>query len=315
MSSTHPPLIKSIVTGKRTVVPLLIVLIVIIYYLWPSLAHPSSKTPGLFPITLLGAKNIAAIIENRSLSNLVPLILHFSTVLGPEWPIVIFTGANNPTLLNTSIPFQRVLNEGRVQIRHLPPNTQFENHAAVSDLLTTPWFWEQLAPAGHVLLFQADSILCANSDTSVDDFLEYDFVGAPINVPAEGNDGHGEGFNGGLSLRNRTMILDIVKKNSWKTEKEEGKISMEGCVTKRPCLKFEDQWFYHKMKEVGARFASKEVAATFAVETVWYDRPLGYHQVERWNAGRMAQVAEWCPEYQMATTDLIVKHGKDAAPS
>lgn len=215
-------------------------------------------------------------------------------------------------MLNTSIPFQRAIHEGRVQIRSLPPNTAFENHAAVSDLLTRPWFWEQLAPAGHVLLFQADSIVCANSDTPVEDFLSYDFVGAYIDVPATGDAGHGEGYNGGLSLRNRSMILDIVEKNSWKKEIDEGKISLEGCVTKRPCLKFEDQWFYHKMKEMGARLPSKEVASKFAVETVWYDRPLGYHQVERWNANKMESVAAWCPEYKIATTELLIKHGKDS---
>lgn len=222
---------------------------------------------------------------------------------------MLFTSENS--LLNQSIPFQRAVNEGRISLRSLPLDIHFENHRAVSELLTIPWFWEQLAPAGHVLLFQADSILCANSDKRIDDFLEYDFVGAPIDVPAQGNSGHGEGLNGGLSLRNRTMILDIVSESSWKTEMDDGTISQEGCVTKKPCLKFEDQWFYHKMKEIpGSRLPTKEVAATFAVETVWYDRPLGYHQVERWNADKMEQVAAWCPEYKMATTDLIVKHQK-----
>jgi Protein of unknown function (DUF5672) len=109
------------------------------------------------------------------------------------------------------------------------------------------------------------------------------------------------------------MMLDIVNKFSWEAEKKEGIISLEGCVTQRPCLKFEDQWFYHKMKEIpGARLPTKEVAATFAVETVWYDTPLGYHQVERWNSARMDQVAEWCPEYKMATTELIVAHGQSS---
>ncbi len=105
------------------------------------------------------------------------------------------------------------------------------------------------------------------------------------------------------------MILDIVNRFSWAGEKAEGKIVQDGCVTKAPCLKFEDQWFYHKMKDIpGVNLPSKEVAATFAVETIWYDRPLGYHQVERWNADKMDKVASWCPEYKMATSDLIISH-------
>ncbi|TVY39287.1 hypothetical protein LSUB1_G004728 [Lachnellula subtilissima] len=254
--------------------------------------------------------NVAAIIEDRPLSNLAPLILHFSSVLGPDWPIVLFTSTGS-TLLNQSVAFQRAVDEGRISIRALPEDTNFENHAAVSELLTAPWFWEQLAPAGHVLLFQADSIICANSELRMEDFLRYDFVGAPVDVPVGGTAGHGEGYNGGLSLRNRSMVLDVVKQYNWKGEMESGAISQEGCVTKAPCLKFEDQWFYHKMKDIpGVSLPSKEVASTFAVETVWYDTPLGYHQVERWNANRMDKVAQWCPEYKMATTDLLVKHGK-----
>lgn len=152
-------------------------------------------------------------------------------------------------------------------MRNLPENVRFETHQAVSEFLTLPWLWEQLAPAGHVLMFQADGILCANSLAKLDDFLGFDFVGAPIDVPANlESGGHGEGYNGGLSLRNRSMILDIVNTFNWEAEKAEGKISLEGCVTQRPCLKFEDQWFYHKMKDIpAARLPTKELAATFAV--------------------------------------------------
>ncbi|PVH89036.1 hypothetical protein DL98DRAFT_508872 [Cadophora sp. DSE1049] len=291
----------------------ILLLVYSLYHSFPTTSAVwSSQFSPLFTSKPATFKNVAAIIEDRPLSNLAPLLLHFSSVLGPTWPIVLFTSEN--TLLNQSIPFQRAVNEGRISLRSLPSDIHFESHRAVSELLTIPWFWEQLAPAGHVLLFQADSILCANSDKRVDDFLEYDFVGAPIEVPTQGINGHGEGLNGGLSLRNRTMILDIVTKSSWKTEMDDGTISQEGCVTKKPCLKFEDQWFYHKMKEIpGSRLPTKEVAATFAVETVWYDRPLGYHQVERWNADKMDRVATWCPEYKMATTELIVKHQNGAS--
>ncbi|KAH7336072.1 hypothetical protein BKA65DRAFT_527027 [Rhexocercosporidium sp. MPI-PUGE-AT-0058] len=197
-----------------------------LYYSFPNTSAVwSSQFSPLFSSKPHTFTNVATIIEDRPLSNLAPLLLHFSSVLGPTWPIVLFTSENN--LLNQSISFQRAVSEGRISIRSLPLDVHFENHRAVSELLTAPWLWKQLAPAGHVLLFQADSILCANSDKRVDDYLQYDFVGAPIEVPAQGDDGHGEGFNGGLSLRNRTMILDIVTKSSWKTEINDGTISQE----------------------------------------------------------------------------------------
>jgi hypothetical protein len=252
------------------------------------------------------AKNVAVIIEDRPLAIISPLLLHFSSVLGPSWPIVYYT--REVSNANSSA-WQRAVEDGRIEIRQIPDGVQFTQHASVSEFLTSPWLWEQLAPAGHVLMFQTDSIVCSNSPARMDDFLQYDFIGAPIDVPKNPANGHGEGFNGGFSLRNRAMMLDIISKHSWKGEKESGEISQEGCVTTKPCLKFEDQWFYHKMKDMPeARLPTKEVAMKFAVETVWYDKPFAFHQVERWNKDKLGDVTEWCPEYAMATNDLLVKH-------
>ena len=284
-----------------------LVLVLITIY---ALRHSFRETingEDLFPPSKSNQRtNVAAIIENRPLSNIAPLLLHFSAILGPDWPIVLFTAEGNEP---GAPAFRRAIENGRISVRYLPADIQFDKHQAVSEFLTTPWFWEQLAPAGHIFMFQADSIVCTNADLRVDDFLEYDFVGAPIDVPKDPPNGHGEGYNGGFSLRNRTMMLDIVNRFSWQEEKDAGKISQAGCVTQEPCLKFEDQWFYHKMKDMSeARLPTQEVASHFAVETIWYDKPLGYHQVERWNSDKMDKVAEWCPEYALATTDLLVKH-------
>jgi hypothetical protein len=65
----------------------------------------------------------------------------------------------------------------------------------------------------------------------MEDFLEYDFIGAPIDPDL----GFGEGFNGGLSLRNRSLMLDIVTTWNWKAEKEVGDNEND------PRFKFEDQ--------------------------------------------------------------------------
>lgn len=305
-------MLSSAFYGRRSSLALVAILgVAIIYFLSQSLFSawatrydlPSSPKPFV-------PKNVAVIIEDRPLTNLAPLILHFSSVLGAAWPIVLFAPEN---ILPNSTSFRRAIDEGRISVRDLPPDVHFANHQAVTEFLTLPWLWEQLAPAGHVLIFQADSILCANSDKRLEDFLPYDFVGAPIDVPIDSSSGHGEGYNGGLSLRNRSMVLDIVNRFSWKTERDDGRISQAPCVTQEPCLKFEDQWFYHKMKEIpGARLPTVEVASMFVVETVWHDTPLGYHQVERWQSDKMDKIAQWCPEYQMATTDLLVTHGQSS---
>lgn len=93
--------------------------------------------------------------------------------------------------------------------------------------MTKSWLWESLAPAEHILIFQSDSMLCANAARSVDDYLEYDFVGAPIASHL------GKGYNGGLSLRKRSSILRVLEEFNWEETKKEGD-------------RFEDQWFYNR---------------------------------------------------------------------
>jgi hypothetical protein len=38
----------------------------------------------------------------------------------------------------------------------------------------------------HVLVAQTDAAICANSPHSVDEFLQYDWVGAPWGIPMKG---------------------------------------------------------------------------------------------------------------------------------
>ena len=70
-------------------------------------------------------------------------------------------------------------------------------------------------------------MLCANAARSVDDYFEYDFVGAPIASHL------GKGYNGGLSLRKRSSIMRVLQESNWEETKKEGD-------------RFEDQWFYNR---------------------------------------------------------------------
>lgn len=71
----------------------------------------------------------------------------------------------------------------------------------ISRFLTTLWVYKTLLrPAEWLLVIQSDSILCASSRQNLNDFLGYDWVGAPWNP-----DGR-YGGNGGLSLRRVNAI-------------------------------------------------------------------------------------------------------------
>jgi hypothetical protein len=185
----------------------------------------------------------------------------------------------------------RAVGSADIEVRHLPANTAFDSHASVSAFLTAPFLWTDLAPYSKILLFQADSILCAASSARVDDFLEYDLIGAPIDAR------YGKGYNGGLSLRSREMVLRVIGLWDFGAGGEQ----------------FEDQWFFARMAQlaedmelagelgVEVRLPDEATAARFAVETIWTEgaRPLGFHQPHRWQGGHMEQIMDYCPEVGM----------------
>lgn len=246
------------------------------------------KSPVNLPAFQLENK-VAVIIETRDLSSLTPLLAHFSSVLGPSWPIVLYT---SPTAaVPRSAPFKRLIDARQLQVRFLPSTVVFKTRQDVSDFLTESWLYDQLAPAEHMLFFQSDSMLCARSEATVDDFLEFDFIGAPI------DEKYGHGFNGGLSMRNRKVMLDII--NTFRGEQEKNRNTTAS-------VGFEDQWFYKQLLgRTDAKIPTMEEASRFAVETVWYDTPLGFHQVSRWQKDKLKEVDVWCPEHRLVVGEQI----------
>ncbi|KAL3420103.1 hypothetical protein PVAG01_08602 [Phlyctema vagabunda] len=247
----------------------------------------------------LAGKNVAAIVENRPLDNLIPLILHFSSVLGPDWPIHIFTTDANAISLRSSATVTRNIDAGLIVIQPLPMSIDFKKHSSVSAFFTQPWFWQALAPAEKILMFQGDSMICSRATQTIEDYTQYDFIGAPIDTAK----GLGFGYNGGLSIRNRKMMLDIVKTWDWAEEKKgprKGKVNID----------YEDQWFWKKLSEMDPQpnLPSVEVAKTFSVETMWYDKPFGYHQASVWQKSKMEEILEWCPEYRLALAEPFKSH-------
>lgn len=206
-------------------------------------------------------------------------MLHFSTVLGPSWLVVLYTLEASWTE-PASAPFRRAIKNKSIEVRFLPPETILNNSKSVSTFLTKPWLWTQLQSTDRMLLFQSDSVICSKANTTVEDFFAYDFVGAPIDAK------YGQGYNGGLSIRNPELFLQIVQESDFS----------------KGTVEFEDQWFYIEAKArvgKGVNLPGPDIAMTFAVETIDYETPLGYHQPARWQADNMAQIEEYCPEVKM----------------
>ncbi|KAL8907163.1 MAG: hypothetical protein Q9207_001585 [Kuettlingeria erythrocarpa] len=128
-------------------------------------------------------------------------------------------------------------------------------------------------------------MLCANSHRKVDEFLEYDFIGAPFRTD------EGFNYNGGLSIRNRVKMLDTARR-----------------YTREPHSPHEDTWFVEKLRQLppkpngepGANLPSLETALEFSTETIWKEKPLGFHQISRWLPEKVGDLKAWCPESQLA---------------
>jgi hypothetical protein len=191
-------------------------------------SHASDNTQGTFNGTI--TDKVAIIIETRFRTNLIPLILHFDSVLGSTWPILVYTSAEAVGQFSASSALARYLKDGIVQIRILPQTVLFKDSGSVNQFMTQKWLWESLSPSEHILLFQSDSMLCANAARSVDDYFEYDFIGAPIAAVR----GKERGYNGGLSLRKRSSTMRVLEEWDWdeQTKKEEDKS--------------EDLWYFNR---------------------------------------------------------------------
>ena len=229
------------------------------------------------------------IVETRLEGNLIPLMLHFSAVLGPDWHIVLFT-MEDGWKMPTSGRFQRALRDKRVSVKFMPADTDMVHWLNVNFFLTRPWLWEQVKSASRALFFQTDSIICANSIHTIDDFLEWDYLGAPY--PG----GWGDAFNGGLSLRNPKLILELLASPLNDFDENWAKGNYGECV--------EDAWYYRKLKQLpNTKIPSYDLAMNFSVEAQWNEWPFGYHAPRFWHMKRLDRIRKYCPEVDLVNHD------------
>ncbi len=136
-------------------------------------------------------------------------------------------------------------------------NEQTTSASGYNAVLTRPSFWHKFVGFDRVLIFQHDSGLLR---TGIEEFLQYDFIGAPIaNIPGC--------MNGGLSLRNPEKMLEICQSLPYKG------MSIHGN---------EDIYFCNYIRLFGGKLPTKEVAQKFSVETTYALGSLGYHAIDKY---------------------------------
>ncbi|KAI0533481.1 hypothetical protein GGR58DRAFT_516882 [Xylaria digitata] len=208
----------------------------------PASTMPSSFKPYNSPFN---ASKVALLIESRALPILAPLLLHFISVVPPDWRFRFMGSPQSVESVNSSHAVRSQVESGKLDLGLIPSNMSTDGQEMISRFLTNLWLYQTvLRPTEWLLIFQTDSILCANSRQNLNDFLDYDWVGAPWDVNGR------FGGNGGLSLRRVSAIIDVLT----------DQVRVDGSEP-------EDVWLTERLgHRPGARMANGSLSLTFSGE-------------------------------------------------
>jgi hypothetical protein len=200
--------------------------------------HPQLKQDSTFN---------SIIIENRIVINFEQILKNHIYFLNRnnkdvKWGLQIFHSEGNEKFIRNIVNDWDNIILTKIDIEDIDKKTHTE-------LLKSLEFWE-LVEGETILNFQIDSLLLRELS---DDFLIYDFIGAPWSKAKEGK----LIGNGGLSIRKKSKTIDYLKK--YEIE--------------------EDVWediFFVKHKQDN-ELPDILTAMRFSVEDIFYPYPVGLH--------------------------------------
>jgi len=208
----------------------------------------------------------AVLIEFRDFPHIEFLIRNTILKLGTEWSHTIICGNLNYSLVD------KICKSISPNIKVIKHNVNNMTQTEYSKFLTTMEFWN-LLKGEKILIYQEDSIIFKNN---IHEFLEYDFIGAPFLKNSD--DTPNSVGNGGLSLRSKSKMIEIIQKIS-PTDYSYNNSTIE--YMKFVNLEFppEDVYFSKCMQEklIGI-VADWDTAHNFSSESVFNPNSLGGHK-------------------------------------
>ena len=156
-------------------------------------------------------EKVAVIVETREHKALPFVLNNFMSVLPDDWRLQIFHGSNNLDYIKEVIRKDELL-EGL-------EDTVFTNLGIDSitaddsslEIMLTEDFWNKVV-GETVLYFECDTMLCPNSEYKVGDFEHFDYIGGYWGNQLDMLDNdYSKVMNGGLSIRKKSFMLDIIK--------------------------------------------------------------------------------------------------------
>jgi Protein of unknown function (DUF5672) len=148
-------------------------------------------------------KYTAVIVEPRQHAALEFVLANFLENLPENWDVLIMHGTKNREFVERIKDEKLAKYSSRIQLHDLQvDNLTIQKY---NELLVSKEFHDQI-PAEIFLVFQTDTMICKGSGVQLNEFVKYDYVGAPLP--------HVDGLvgNGGLSLRKKSKMLEIIEK-------------------------------------------------------------------------------------------------------
>ena len=213
------------------------------------------------------------ILETRNHPSLETVVKDFVTRL--DIPVQIFHGNINEEFIKSS-SISEFIESGKVILTNL--GVEHFNAPQYNALFISKKFWEAVRGRNGILVFQTDTITCHNSDYSINDFMQFDYIGSkwpktrPIGIEMDGG-------NGGLSLRNWKKVMECIQRfppENWKAG--------------------EDGYFAFHLDLMGANVARDDDCAKFSTQHEYLYNSFGAHKISTLKDEERLRFLKYCPE-------------------
>ncbi|QKF93734.1 hypothetical protein QKU48_gp0276 [Fadolivirus algeromassiliense] len=220
----------------------------------------SIKLPNITP----SLNKETVIVEFRSFPHIEFLIRNMIIKIGSDWSHTVVCGNKNYDLIkNICCAISNNIKIIKLNIDNL-------NQSEYSKLLSTVEFWNNFI-GDKILIYQEDSCIF---NTNINDFLKYDYIGAPW--PKEFNHPYNVG-NGGFSLRSKSVMIKTINKisiyNTSFSPHTTNYIKHNKITTPPEDVYYSKNITEHHLGIV----ADWDTAHKFSMEILYYDNPLGGH--------------------------------------
>ncbi len=257
------------------IIIIIIIFILLIFYILNTRSHIQ-----LFRKQKL---DVAVIVEPRKDELLIKVIHNYLKLLPKNTKIQIFHGLNNEKFLLDNFS-QEIFNNKIILTKLNRTNLTIKDY---NFLLTSKDFYNRIN-GENILIFQMDTCLCSNTKYKIEDFLIYDYVGAPfINQEYMKYEYNNKIYkvkldnkigNGGLSLRKKSKILQYLNESKYNGEPEDIYFSLN--------KKF--------------KFPSIETASNFSTENLFNPYSYGVHQGHKTlSKNNIKILSQTCPEFKI----------------